>query len=59
VSQHCLRRLRATATQPVIELVHALDVRARFALQYYAATFAASDVVHDSNLLFPIVIRFA
>jgi hypothetical protein len=52
VSQHRLRRLRATATQPAIELVDALDVRARFAFQNYTASFAAFDCVHESSLLF-------
>jgi len=50
VVHHRLRRLRATAPLPVIELVDSLAVRARFALQDYATSFAAFDVVHDSSI---------
>jgi hypothetical protein len=41
VPQHRLRRLRATAPLPVIELVDALAVRAHFAFQNHTTSFAA------------------
>jgi hypothetical protein len=47
VVQHRLRRLRATAPLPVIKLIDALAVRAKFAFQKDATSFAARNVVHD------------
>jgi len=41
VVQHRLRRLRATTSQPLVKLVDALAVRARFAFQNHTARIAA------------------
>lgn len=48
--QHGICGLRATVTEPVIELVDTLHVRTVFALENQAAPLASRDRVHDTEL---------
>jgi hypothetical protein len=48
--QHGTSGLRATVTEPVIELVNALNVRTAFTVENQTAALASADRVHTASI---------